>query len=513
MTTTAVATHSLSTPSTTVLSLTHLPNEIIRIIFEQLTHTRRQQDIARLRLVCKLFADIGNYYLLSNVYLFAKSSQYEQLRQISEHSIISKKVNTLFYEADMLKDCMTAQNWFRNIPLPSACNDQRPASPPPTANRREWRGYNRSLNDYGRHERRPNLADSNHDPHSRAQLQKAYDIYTGYLKDQDRIRSCEYNWEMLKDVMMKLPNLKAIEISTQCCPHIGGRAARVAQAFNDGMVPPYGDRQAEEGCGVGQQRALLLAADAANLNLETLAAGSLSRQFFRESTKQNAEVMKKLQRPLRYVRTLKLYIRYREVDTCIYSIPPQHAFHLNPHLKDFITATPALERLDISFTNYGDPLPPVSLCDSVGAYKWHSLRVAAFANIRANENCLVEFFDRHAGTLRKLRLETIYLTMGTWPSLFQRARRTLKLEQARVSGGLSSHNPFDLFVFDFARLNDLKKNLSQVMIEQYLLGSGDAPLLDLLHFRETYHHQYVLPDPDRPTYFDTESDEAIMDHY
>ena len=322
--------------------------------------------------------------------------------------------------------------------------------------------------------------------------------------------------------MIKLPKLKTIELPRECRSSIRGGTARVEKAFDDGMIPPlFGDRQAPEGRGVGQLRALLLAADAANLKLETLDAGDLGWQFFRESTKQNAEVMKRLQRALRYVRTLKLYICNTKVDDFSNPIPlffnlnPRpipRSVHLNPHLKNFITATPALECLDIGFSQTKDALPPVSLCDSVGAYKWHSLRVAAFTEMRATESCLVEFFDRHAGTLRELRLDDIVLIIGSWPPVFQHARRTLKLEQARVCGSMGSLNPFESFAFDLAAYrNDDRRSLSQVMIERYLVGSGDAPLLDLYRIIRTYGEQYIRPDPDKPLHFDTESDEAKMD--
>ena len=61
-----------------------------------------QRDIPHLRLVCKRFADIGCYYLLSEAQLFFKSSQFERLRKISEHPIMSNTIDTLFYEADTL---------------------------------------------------------------------------------------------------------------------------------------------------------------------------------------------------------------------------------------------------------------------------------------------------------------------------------------------------------------------------------------------------------------------------
>lgn len=485
------------------------------MVFDQLTRRWQQRDIARLRLVCKRFADIGNYYLLSEAHLFFKSSQFQQLRQISEHPTINKKIDTIFYEADTLEDYGSMQNWKDSICVPGWIRDLPPEGlqpPPPTASEREQRAYRRDLNK------------TMHGPkftHSDTLLRRAYETYTEYLADQKSMREQDYNVEILKDAMTKLPNLKTVEMSTECCLN-NGRSRRMEQSFKEGLSSPYGDRQTEEGCGVGQLRSLLLAADAAGLKLEMLSAGYVDWRFFMETSAQNIDVMRKMQRALRSLRTLKLYISTSsEYDDDAYFedlshvMIPECASYLGEttHLKDFITATPDLERLDFNF-DCDDPYPPASLCDSVGTFTWHSLRVAAFAYISANEDCMVHFFTRHARTLRKLRLETILLTTGSWPSLLQRARKTLKLEQASLSGRLESNDPEETYYFDLpAGLNGGKKAKIEVVVVEYLLKGGDGPLLDLSALLEEHHLTYVHPDDDLWDYVDTESDDVIMDRF
>ena len=491
-----------------IFPLTRLPNEILHIVFKRLSRRYNQQDIACLRLVCKRFADIGSYYLLSEVQLFFKSSQFERLRQISEHPIISKKIDTLFYEADILTKYGSMQNWRDNICIPNSFRNL-PYTPKLGRSAREERAYTRSLTNRAMYGPDP--------PHSETLVQRAFDKYTGYLADQESMRLQDFNVEVLKDALSKMPNLKTIELSTECC--LGG-STLMGQAFKDGLVVPYADLQSEEGSSVGQLRSLLVAAEAAGLKFTTLAAGNVDWRFFQESSKQDQEVLRKMQRSLRALQTLKLYITTRsayddEPGTWNHLIIPECAryLHETSHLKDFITATPDLERLDINF-DFDVPYPPATLCDSIGTYTWHSLRVAAFAYISTDEDCLAQFFVRHASTLRKLRLETILLTAGSWPPLLRFARKTLTLEQACLCGRLSGDVAKEDYWLDIpAGLNGGKRAKIEVMLEEYLLQGGEGPLLDLRALVKKYSAKYVYPPENLPIFVDADSDEAIMDRF
>ena len=381
---------------------------------------------------------------------------------------------------------------------------------PPGASERDLRAHNRGLN---RAMRGPKFT------HSDRSLRSAYDAYMEHLADQGLMRMQDYKMQMLKDAMKKMPNLKTVEMSTESCLN-NGRSSRMDQAFKDGLKSPYGDRQTGEGCGVGPLRSLLLAADAAGLKLESLSVGNLDWRFFMESDKQNLEVMRKMRGAVRSLRTLRVYVSthgqdYMSFDNLSHAMVQECAkcLHETSHLRDFVTATPDLERLDLNF-DCNDPYPPASLCDSIGAFTWHSLRVAAFAYISADEDCLVYFFERHASSLRKLRLDNMTLTTGSWASLLKRARKTLKLEQAAVSGKLESYDPEEFHYFDLPPgLNDGKKAKIEDVVEEYLLKGGDGPLLDLDKLFLMHGGKYVYPDEDLSPYVDTESDEVIMDRF
>ena len=76
--------------------------------------------------------------------LLFKAPDHERLRQISEHPIISKKIDTLFYEADILTNYGSMEDWRTCICIPSWFRTLPPEDHPSSIRRRarERRAYN-----------------------------------------------------------------------------------------------------------------------------------------------------------------------------------------------------------------------------------------------------------------------------------------------------------------------------------------------------------------------------------
>ena len=53
----------------------------------------------------------------------------------------------------------------------------------------------------------------------------------------------------------------------------------------------------------------------------------------------------------------------------------------------------------------------------------------------------MDFYERHAKTLREIRIESINLEHGSWASIFGRIRDTLALEKATICGHLTVEDP------------------------------------------------------------------------
>lgn len=101
----------------------------------------RRRAIAKLRLVRKIFAAIGFHCLVLEVHLIFKSSSFQHLREISEHSVISQQVETLLFKADTLTTHGTMRQWKNEIIVPGWVQSMADDEVPPAASKRKQRAY------------------------------------------------------------------------------------------------------------------------------------------------------------------------------------------------------------------------------------------------------------------------------------------------------------------------------------------------------------------------------------
>ena len=413
--------------------IARLPNEIFHQIFSLLD----TPQVANLRLVCKAFSTIGLQYLASTVHIIFKPSSFEHLRLISEHPVLSQHVHTLFYEADSLEDVYSMKEWKENIIAPDWSNtvhsEPMPA-PPPDASNREKRAYRRHME---------KVRAAPRYTYSAGQLKNAYEEYRHFVWLQNYISQYEhdYNFEMIREAMAKLPKLKTIELSLCDGLHYG-RSRKLEKAFAKGLTVAYGD-QGHKPCGVAQLRTLLISASDAGVEIETLRCGIVQWMFFIAHDVH----FDKFKHAVRCLRTLEFYLTTRrnedgdfeefnheEIGFCAEYLESSGA------LCDFISSAPELENLTVQFDR-DIPMHPARLSDLVGDFSWHSLRLAAFNKIDTTEEELIDFYKRHAKTLREIRIESIHLDHGSWFSIFRRIPNTLSLEKATVCGALTAEDP------------------------------------------------------------------------
>ena len=423
-----------------------LPNEILHQIFSLL----ETSQVANLRLACKIFSTIGLQYLASTVHLVFKPSSFDHLREIFEHPDLSQHVH-LFYEADSLEAVFSIKEWTKKIILPDRPNtdDSEPVpAPPPNASAREKLAYRRHME---------KLRAAPRYIYSAGQLRSAYEEYEHYVWLQNYMRQDDYASETIRKAMAKLPKLKTIELSLF---HrlLGSASLKLEQAFAKGLTVACGDK-GHRPCGVEQLRSLLVGASDGDLEIETLRCGSVQWMLFME----HDVVFNKLKDAVRYLRTLELYLTTRcdhqddewlldeeghedEVYVCA------QYFEDSGRLRDFLTSAPHLEDLTVHFDTETAMRPAARLSDIVGAFHWHSLRLASFSKISTTEEELIDFYARHAKTLRKIRIESVHLDEGSWTSIFMRIRNTLSLEKATICGNLTAENqPGPLYLGPFPK--------------------------------------------------------------
>ena len=411
--------------------IARLPNEILHQIFSLL----EPLQVADLRLACKAFSTVGLHYLTSTIHLIFKPSSFEHLRLISEHPILSQHVHTLFYEADSLEDFDSMKEWKKNIIAPEWFNTLRSKpmpTPPPDASTREKRAYRRHIE---------KLRAAPRYIYSAGQLKNAYEEYRHYVWLQDYIRQYDYNSEVIREAMAKLPKLKRIELSLFDGLN-DGCSRKLEKAFVKGLTVAYGD-QGYGPCGVEQLRSLLVGASDAGLEIETLRCGSVQWMFFMERD----VVFNKLKHAVRCLRTLEFHITTRYDDRQFEGLPYEEinicaeSLEDSGRLRDFLTSAPHLENLNVQFDTGTPLLPAARLSDLVGDFSWPSLRLAAFNKISTTEEGLMDFYKRHANTLREIRIESIHLDHGSWTDIFVLIRETLALEKATVCGYFTSEEP------------------------------------------------------------------------
>lgn len=456
-----------------------LPLEINHMIF---AHFKGNcQVIALLRLVCKSFAAVGLHYLIPEVHLIFKSSSFEHLRQISEHPVIGKHVENLFYEADTLSSYDTLREWKNNIIVPGwfqSMPDDWAGPPSPSAGGREHRAYTRDM------ERR--RAGPRH-TESEKQLKIAYEKYQRYLSDQNRMRGCDYNADTIGEAMVRMPNLKTIEMSMEGCLH-ESYSEKLDRAFGEAYQSVCGDNGQKESCGVPQLRSLLLGASHAGLKLQGLRCGHVHWDIF----KQRGEIFEQMKNAVQHLTMLNLHITTRISDDGAGDSPNEDDYHFqipacaeyleeSGRLQEFVVAAPDLSILDIRF-DMENPYPPAGLKQIVGDFTWHSLHRVTFYVLQTTEDELMYFYGRHARTLNEIVLYKIQLTKGSWPNLLQKIRRTLHLKKAKICGVVTSENPNE--EFDFGTPPELYddddgENVLSSAVERYLMLGGDGALLDL----------------------------------
>ena len=317
-----------------------LPLEITHVIIQHFRHCR--ESIASLRLVCKSFAAVGLYYFIPEVHLLFKSSSFQFLKEVSEHPVLSKQVESVLFEADSVIHYSSFKEWKNNIISsdPSSLREREETQLPSRASSdRERRALCRAFR---------KAIEAPRTTYSKSRLKAAYEHYKEYVADQSRIRDQGYNQDLLTGVMRQLPNLKSLSLSMHHCFTPGDWKKRLA--FSNGLSVASGDAYQVAECGVPQLRCLLLSALHACVRIRNLACGSVNWAFF----KQDDEIFGDLKLAIRDLSGLDMYVTTRNEDNDWEDENPQLevcASYLREscRIEEFVTSAPHLNRLSMNF--------------------------------------------------------------------------------------------------------------------------------------------------------------------
>ncbi len=163
--------------------------------------------------------------------------------------------------------------------------------------------------------------------------------------------------------------------------------------------------------GLMQLRSILLSAHNAGTKLKVLRCGKIDWKFF-QLPKADFDRIKPALSHLKHIEIAIEGIR-------------SHANTNNYRLCQFLSAAKNLRSLKVRVSTKFKNC--VVLKDCVSQNTWMFLTSVQIRYLDADEDSLVDFLERHAGTLQDLALRRVKLLKGSWLSALPRVREAIKL--------------------------------------------------------------------------------------
>lgn len=475
-----------STTNTSSFPIDKLPPELLHMICAYL----KPIEVANLRLQSRLSAAVGTQYLAPEFHLVCSEERFRQLDAIARHSVASKHVTSLFYEADRLR-IMARDEWESCITGPEYIARLRQAyqdKPSESASDRDVRIYRRELT---------KARTSQSHSYNHQQLDEAFQKYLKFIEFQKTKYMLESNDTEIDRAMFGFPKLKEVLMCTELgLFDFGYPPSEVAERkFRPGFSSVFEIDGLGRPIGVQPMRSLLLGLQKSGIKLESFQAGFVNWRIFQQSN----TIFSKMQESLSGLRKLNLMVSTgvrHEDDEEADNETEECAWYLrNGRLKDLVSAAPNLEHLGICFA-FDQPDSPTDLRHVVGDHRWPCLKTVRFDAISMRQDDWINFYKRHKDTLKRVQFGTISLLEYSWWPLFEEMRKTLFLDSMLFDGTLRSFDDEMDFYIE-ARYDDFQL---KVNIEDYLEGMGEDRELSL----DDYLDAHITDEYDG--FSDTDSD-------
>ncbi|KAM7188911.1 hypothetical protein V8F33_010358 [Rhypophila sp. PSN 637] len=260
-----------------------------------------------------------------------------------------------------------------------------------------------------------------------AQLLEHYNRYQQFYREQDDILSNDRDYEVLKEVISKLPKLREVSVSSdnelflqenspfKSCRHVG-----------------VGDF-AHDRASVRHLRAILSGVQAAGTKLRAIRAGSIHHEFFDEAKFGLHSMIDLLGSITSFVMVIKTTeemdwndIRHDNPDEIAAEIALCRAVMSKRVLRRVLDAMPNIVSLRLELVqNQSQPMRgniypgyPAALRDIVPLNKkWPNLKYFTINNVETDRQELGDFLVRHKETLKAFALEQIELVSTWWVEL------------------------------------------------------------------------------------------------
>ncbi|KAL8684806.1 MAG: hypothetical protein Q9224_006123 [Gallowayella concinna] len=338
--------------------------------------------------------------------------------------------------------------------------------PPVHASDREWRLYERSL---------LRLADPKI-RYSARQLSLGWAVYEKLWLEQAHLRNASYGEIEIIAALARFPNLKHITLSN--FEHTGDGIAYSDATYKHTLTSICGDEGYGEPCGMPQLLSLIQALDRVGTALESLTAGLIS-WYVLHVKKEDFELMKSVFHALKSFKMA--FVISQEYD---WRDPDEERFdddgeedeacqeflNRGRHLE-LLRSMPDLCVVDLYFQSYG-----MYHFDIESMYKdvhWPHLRDLSLNLYRGTDRDLLDVLQKHAGTLRILKLSNYILTRGLWLFTLLEIRTSLTLEQVELEWLTNEEcHPKDDWIYTTESQKDV--------IESYVLRSEAITLKEII---------------------------------
>jgi hypothetical protein len=405
---------------TAISIMEKLPLELIHMICACLP----TPDLGNFRLSSKDCAKVGESHIIRDLHVMFNAKSFRNLLQISKHPTLSKHVTSIFYEARFLEE-LGRKEWEMNI----------------RDNERDERHYFEHGSDDGSEL-------EVYDEETKKRFDKGWKAYKRMLEEQEYLQRTKYDFSVFAQALARFPGLKKIEMTSEYAPP----SEHMVRAYADtlaiaGLMIDGGESDDEE-VGVRALGSLFLALTALPLNLQELKARRVHWSFFNPAPKDL-----NLYRPVfSHLRHLDLILEadYDDIDEEDIVLRRQEELGLA------LQSATGLESLKLSFGD-GDLIPqmvlmerqmnvPVGFAPLFRNMTWRNLKRLELCVVTGSETDFTSFFQRHARTLKKVKLHNMWLADNPagshgWDKVFKTMRRELILKDIDLRGVWGADGP------------------------------------------------------------------------
>lgn len=444
-----------------------MPTELLHDIFTYLTPT----EAANFRRVDERIADIGIDYIVPVISLVLNEDSFNKLEAIAQHPAIRKRVDSIVFDGNYLM-YLDREHWEEAIYSRNMLLQQDAISCIDPAGNLDLMAYYVAWQNW------------NSLPHhqcTKDQLDGAFAEYRQYFRKQYQLLRAGGYLQRIAQALENLPSLKNIVLDTDGhCNHVGrtevcrteiGLCTRKPWAvFGSGLCVKRATRRANYSASPAELHSILNSVHRAGLRLEnftcTLLGWSYFSQGLRDYTSYSGSLI--------HLKSMNLVIAIMEdMDGFIECLS-------TGRMLGFLTAAPYLEslRLGVRYWNFRWRNGGCVLEHLVGKFHWTLLARVTIVEIRAHENVLKGFLDRHSSTLRSVVLNSLSLSDGKWMSIFRMMRSELKLDAVAFRGEFCDEDGvfhFDTFKFDSVGKESFTRKVQSFTrnVHDYILGATE----------------------------------------